>query len=129
MKAYLTPFVLVLILMLGTGIIACQNTEPQQKSSQGSLMVRTARVQIFDSENDKKVANHEEKLCGHKIAFLLKDGTYILPTNLNSFLKEPAHNQVLQITYRSEDSKILDCTEAKSVYLSHVDIASISSLK
>lgn len=91
------------------------------------MLVRTATIQIFD-ENNSEYSKEEERLCGYKVAFLLKDGTYILPTNLNSFLKEPSHNQIVQITYRSEDSKITDCTKAKSVYLSHLDIPSISGL-
>lgn len=127
MKAYFTPFILMLIMMLGTGITACQKMKPQEKTPQGSLMVRTATVQIFDEKNAE--AEQGDKFCGHKVAFLLKDGTYILPTNLTSFLKEPSHNQIVQITYRSEDSKITDCTEAKSVYLSHVDIPSLSGLE
>lgn len=125
MKAYFTPFILMLILMLGAGITACQKVSPNEKTSQGSLLVRTATIQIFDNENNE---NQADKLCGYKVAFLLKDGTYILPTNLNNFLKEPSHNQIVHITYRSEDSKVGDCTEAKSVYLSHVDIPSISDL-
>ena len=111
--------------MVGAGITACQKISPQEKTPHGSLLVRTATIQIFD-END---AEQEDKLCGYKVAFLLKDGTYILPTNLNSFLKEPSHNQTVEITYRSADSKITDCTEAKSVYLSHVDIPSLSDLE
>lgn len=120
MKAHKIPF----ILMLGAGITACQKISPKEKIPQGSLLVRTATIQIFDEDN----AAQKDKLCGYKVAFLLKDGTYILPTNLNSFLKEPSHNQVVHITYRSEDSKIIDCMEAKSVYLSHVDIPSLSEL-
>ncbi len=127
MKAYFTPFILMIILMLGTGITACQKIKPQEKTPQGSLMVRTATVQIFEESNAE--TELESKFCGHRVAFLLKDGTYILPTNLNSFLKEPSHNQIVQITYRSEDSQITDCTKAKSVYLSHVDIPSLSGLE
>lgn len=111
---------------MGTGITACQNSKPQQKAHQGSLMIRTATVQIFDT--DTKEAEQEDKFCGHRVAFLLKDGTYILPTNLDTFLKEPSHNQVVHITYRSEDSKVIDCREAKSVYLSHLDIPLLSDL-
>jgi hypothetical protein len=125
MKAYLTPFILMFVLMLGTGITACQKINPKEKTSHGSLLVRTATIQIFNNENNE---NQEGKLCGHSVAFLLKDGTYILPTNLNSFLKEPSHNQIINITYRSEDSKIGDCTKARSVYLSHVDIPTLSDL-
>lgn len=123
MKAYFTPFILMLILMLGAGITACQKINPKEKISQGSLLVRTATIQIFDE-------NIEEgnKLCGYRVAFLLRDGTYILPTNLNTFLTKPSHNQIVNITYRSEDSKFGDCTEVKSVYLSHVDIPSLSAL-
>lgn len=110
--------------MLGAGITACQKINPKEKTPQGSLLVRTATIQIFDENNSEK----EDKFCGYRVAFLLKDGTYILPTNLNTFLKEPSHNQIVNITYRSEDSKITDCTAAKSVYLSHVDIPSLSDL-
>lgn len=115
----------MIVLMLGAGISACQRINPTEKTSQGSLFVRTATIQIFDDNNSEQ----QEKLCGHTVAFLLKDGTYILPTNLNSFLKKPSHNQVVNITYRSEDSKIVDCTNAKSVYLSHVDTPLGSELK
>ena len=114
----------MLVLMLGAGITACQKINPKEKTPQGSLLVRTATIQIFDENNSEK----EDKFCGYRVAFLLKDGTYILPTNLNTFLKEPSHNQIVNITYRSEDSKITDCTAAKSVYLSHVDIPSLSDL-
>lgn len=114
----------MIILMLGAGITACQKISPKEKTPQGSLFVRTATIQIFDENNSEQ----KDKLCGYKVAFLLKDGTYILPTNLNTFLKKPSHNQIINITYRSEDSKITDCTEAKSVYLSHVDIPSLSDL-
>lgn len=124
MKAYNIPFILMLVLMLGAGITACQKINPKEKTPQGSLLVRTATIQIFDENNSEK----EDKFCGYRVAFLLKDGTYILPTNLNTFLKEPSHNQIVNITYRSEDSKITDCTAAKSVYLSHVDIPSLSDL-
>jgi len=117
----------MIIMMLGTGIIACQKISPKEKTPQGSLLVRTATIQIFDDQNAE--VEQGDKFCGHKVAFLLKDGTYILPTNLNSFVKEPSHNQIVQITYRSEDSKTIDCTEAKSVYLSHVDIPSLSGLE
>jgi hypothetical protein len=126
MKAYTIPFILIIILMLGAGITACQKISPKEKTPHGSLLVRTATIQIFDEENAE--VEQDDKFCGHKVAFLLKDGTYILPTNLNTFLKEPSHNQIVNITYRSEDSKITDCTEAKSVYLSHVDIPSLSDL-
>ncbi len=126
MKAHLTPFILMFVLMLGAGITACQKISPKEKTNQGSLLVRTATIQIFDKENTKQLT---DKLCGYEVAFLLKDGTYILPTNLNTFLKEPLHNQIINITYRSEDSKITDCIKAKSVYLSHVDIPSFSKLK
>ncbi|WP_338764356.1 hypothetical protein WAF17_21540 [Bernardetia sp. ABR2-2B] len=125
MKAQSIPFILMIFLMLGAGITACQKISPKEKTSQGSLLVRTATIQVFD-END---AEQDDRLCGYKVAFLLKDGTYILPTNLNTFLKEPSHNQIVNITYRSEDSKTIDCTEAKSVYLSHVDIPSLSGLE
>ena len=125
MKASITPFILMLILMWAAGITACQKTKPQNTSTQGSLLVRTATIQIFDEDNSEQ----EDKLCGYKVAFLLKDGTYILPTNLSTFLEEPSHNQTINITYRSEDSKITDCTEAKSVYLSHVDIPLLSDLE
>ena len=118
MKASIAHLVLILALTLGAGITACQKINPQEKAPQVSLLVRRATIQLLD----------ENKLCGHRVAFLLKDGTYILPTNLNSFLKEPFHNQTVQITYRSEDSKITDCRAAKSVYLSHVDIPSLSDL-
>ncbi len=132
MKAHSIPFILMILLMLGAGISACQNNSPKEQTPQGSLLVRTAIIQIFDTNNTENKENEEveqeEKLCGHRVAFLLKDGTYILPTNLNSFLEEPSHNQIVNITYRSEDSKIQDCTEAKSVYLSHVDIPSLSDL-
>lgn len=114
----------MIILMLGTAITACQKINPKEKASHGSLLVRTATIQIFNENN----AEQEDKFCGYRVAFLLKDGTYILPTNLNTFLKEPSHNQIINITYRSEDSKTIDCTEAKSVYLSHVDIPSLSDL-
>ncbi|AFM02863.1 hypothetical protein Fleli_0383 [Bernardetia litoralis DSM 6794] len=124
MKAYFTPFILMLILILGAGITACQKINPKDKTPQGSLLVRTATIQIFDENSTEQ----EDKLCGYRVAFLLRDGTYILPTNLSTFLKEPSHNQIVNITYRSEDSKAGDCTEAKSVYLSHVDIPSLSGL-
>ncbi|WP_375561541.1 hypothetical protein ACE193_03010 [Bernardetia sp. OM2101] len=124
MKAHNIPFILMIILMLGAGITACQKISPKEKTSQGSLLVRTATIQVIDENSTEQ----EDKFCGYRVAFLLKDGTYILPTNLNSFLKEPSHNQVINITYRSKDSKIIDCTNAKSVYLSHVDIPSLSDL-
>ncbi|WP_338791661.1 hypothetical protein [Bernardetia sp. MNP-M8] len=125
MKAHNIPFILMIILMLGAGITACQKISPQEKNSQGSLLVRTATIQIFD---ENSVDQDADRLCGYKVAFLLKDGTYILPTNLNTFLEDPSHNQIVNITYRSEDSKTIDCAEAKSVYLSHVDIPSLSDL-
>ena len=123
MKAQTIPFILMLILMLGAGITACQKISPKEKTPQGSLFVRTATIQVFDDTSEEQ----GENLCGYKVAFLLKDGTYILPTNLNSFLKEPSHNQIVNITYRSEDSKNTDCMKAKSVYLSHVDIPTDSN--
>ena len=125
MKASFTQSILMIILMLGAGITACQKINPKEKISKGSLLVRTATIQIFDENSIQQ----ENKLCGYRVAFLLKDGTYILPTNLNTFLTEPSHNQIINITYRSEDSKITDCTEAKSVYLSHVDIPLLSDLE
>lgn len=108
-----------LMLLLAVAIVACQRIVPKENTTNAtsaSVFVRTATVQVIEN-ND---------FCGKKMALLLNDGSYILPTNWNTFFDEIVHNQTVQITYREAKESEITCTKAKSIYISHVDIPNAS---